>query len=221
MSFRELTMINVREVLRRWQAGQGARRIARESGTDRKTVARYIASAQSCGLDPQSEQSRRGGGGGRAARAGASAPRAIVDVEADRSATSAHRSMAARRRAAAAPGARTRATRARRRRRHYTTLRRYVHRELGWREPPVTIRLDDPPLGQEAQIDFGLMGHIVDADGKRRRLWVLIVTLTASRYQSCGRPSRRRSRTCARGSTRRGGSSTACENTGLLESCPG
>ena len=44
------------------------------------------------------------------------------------------------------------------------------------------MRLDDPPAGQEAQIDFGLMGTVADADGKRRRLWALIVTLSSSRY---------------------------------------
>jgi DNA-binding CsgD family transcriptional regulator len=31
-------MMDVREVLRRWQAGQSARQIARETGFDRKTV---------------------------------------------------------------------------------------------------------------------------------------------------------------------------------------
>jgi response regulator of citrate/malate metabolism len=42
MAFRELTMIEVKEVLRRKQAGHGVRRIARETGMDRKTVRRYI-----------------------------------------------------------------------------------------------------------------------------------------------------------------------------------
>jgi hypothetical protein len=55
MSFRELTMTDVREVLRRWQAGQSTRAIARESGTDRKTVVRYVGAAESCGLNKQSE----------------------------------------------------------------------------------------------------------------------------------------------------------------------
>ena len=36
-------MIDVKEVLRRWSAGQSDRKIARETGADRKTVARYIA----------------------------------------------------------------------------------------------------------------------------------------------------------------------------------
>ena len=45
MSFREITMQDVREVLRRREAGQSARRIAREKGLDRKTVGRYLEQA--------------------------------------------------------------------------------------------------------------------------------------------------------------------------------
>src|SRR5205814_3564913 len=50
MSFREITMQDVSEVLRRWQAGQSARRIAREMGLDRKTVGRYIEEAKAGGI---------------------------------------------------------------------------------------------------------------------------------------------------------------------------
>ena len=50
MSFREITMQDVSEVLRRWQAGQSVRRIARETGLDRKTAARYLKEAQEGGL---------------------------------------------------------------------------------------------------------------------------------------------------------------------------
>ena len=50
MPYRELTMIDVREVLRRWQAGQSHRKIARETGTDRGTAGRYIRAAQQLGL---------------------------------------------------------------------------------------------------------------------------------------------------------------------------
>lgn len=50
MSFREITMIEVRETLRRWSAGQSFRAIARETGEDRKTVGRYVAAAVDCGF---------------------------------------------------------------------------------------------------------------------------------------------------------------------------
>jgi hypothetical protein len=50
MSFRSLTMIDVREVLRRWQAGQSTREIACKGGCDRKTVGRYVEAAEQCDL---------------------------------------------------------------------------------------------------------------------------------------------------------------------------
>ena len=46
MSYRELSMIDVREVLRRWAAGHSNRKIERETGNDRGTAARYISVAE-------------------------------------------------------------------------------------------------------------------------------------------------------------------------------
>jgi len=66
----------------------------------------------------------------------------------------------------------------------YDTLRRYAMEELGWQKKEPTILLEDPPPGQEAQVDFGRMGMLLDtATGRMRALWVLIVTLSFSRYQ--------------------------------------
>src|SRR5688572_22161917 len=55
MSFRELTMIDVKEVLRRWQAGQSARQMAREGVVGRRTAARYIDAAKELGLTLDAE----------------------------------------------------------------------------------------------------------------------------------------------------------------------
>lgn len=55
MSFRELTMIDVKEVLRRWAAGQSARQMAREGVVSRRTASRYIEAAMSLGLAPSDE----------------------------------------------------------------------------------------------------------------------------------------------------------------------
>ena len=41
MSYREVSMLEIKEVLRRKEAGSSARRIARDMGLDRKTVGRY------------------------------------------------------------------------------------------------------------------------------------------------------------------------------------
>jgi hypothetical protein len=45
MAFREVSVIEVREVLRAWLAGGGLRKVAEQAGVDRKT-ARYAA----CGI---------------------------------------------------------------------------------------------------------------------------------------------------------------------------
>ena len=50
MSFRELTMIDVKEVLRRWSAGQSARQMARDGVVSRGTATRYIDAAKALGL---------------------------------------------------------------------------------------------------------------------------------------------------------------------------
>lgn len=181
MSFREITMQDVREVLRRREAGQSARRIARETGLDRKTVGRYLEQANDQGLDRGTTVTDEiAGAVGKAVQArplpppseawlalvgrraqieawlGAEPPLRLVRV---------HELLA---RDGVTLG--------------YTTLRRFASRELGWRKQAPTVRLDDPPPGQEAQIDFGLMGTVTDGEGKRRRVWALIVTLSSSRY---------------------------------------
>ncbi len=56
--------------------------------------------------------------------------------------------------------------------------------KLGWGQKAPTVRVDDPPAGQEAQVDFGKMGPMLDPDtGRVRSLWALIITLSFSRYQ--------------------------------------
>ncbi len=46
MSYRELTMIDVKELLRRRTAGQSNRQIAHDTGADRATVSRYVTAAE-------------------------------------------------------------------------------------------------------------------------------------------------------------------------------
>jgi transposase len=50
MAYREVTMIEITEVLRQWLAGAGHRQIARRLGLDPKTVRRYLRAAERCGL---------------------------------------------------------------------------------------------------------------------------------------------------------------------------
>lgn len=184
MAYRELTMLDVRELLRRFVAEHSIRAIARETGTDRKTVRRYLDAAKAVGLSadaeltdelvhevaqrvqarplpPPSEQRQK------LAEHRAQLEQWLVERKRPLKLTKVHELLERR-------GVEV----------HYSTLRRYVHDELGWRQKTPTVRVDDPPPAQEAQADFGKMGRIYDPQtGKWRTLWALIVTLSFSRYQ--------------------------------------
>lgn len=180
--YRELTMTDVREVLRRRQAGQALRVIARDTGIDRKTVRRYVDAATECGLERDSvlddalvhEVGRR------------VQARPSVEPSEERKRLEHHRKQIAEWLGGPDPLRLSKV--------HtllgrmsvevtYATLRRFVRDELDWHCRTPSVRLEDPPAGQEAQMDFGEMGRIRDAEtGKVRRLWVLVVTLSYSRY---------------------------------------
>ena len=49
MGYREVSVIEIREVLRRWVRGEALRAIAANTGLDRKTVRRYVEAAQAAG----------------------------------------------------------------------------------------------------------------------------------------------------------------------------
>jgi transposase len=183
LTYRELTMMEVRDVLRRILAKQGLRDIARQTGLDRKTVRRYaeaaknaelsaetlhddalvgaiIASVQERELPPLSEQ-----------RAQLLAQRARIEAwlggRPPLKLTKVHVLLTRDGMSAS-----------------YATLRRFAIDELGWGKRAPTVRVDDCGPGEEAQIDFGCMGVMRDAaTGRERKLWALIVTLAHSRYQ--------------------------------------
>lgn len=65
----------------------------------------------------------------------------------------------------------------------YSTLKRYVFKELGIGKKPVTVRLETEP-GEQAQVDFGYAGLMKDAmTGKMRKTWAFVMTLSYSRHR--------------------------------------
>ena len=50
MAFREVTVIEIKEVLRQWIAGVGKKKIAARVGLDPKTVRRYVRAGETSGL---------------------------------------------------------------------------------------------------------------------------------------------------------------------------
>ena len=65
----------------------------------------------------------------------------------------------------------------------YSTLRRFIARR-GWgRRQPATVRMEDGPPGEVAELDFGRLGLIPDPEsGRRRTVWALIVVWRYSRH---------------------------------------
>lgn len=181
MSYREVSMLEIKEVLRRKEAGDGVRKIAREMGIDRKTVRRYVEAIEAAGIGDGTEVDQRV----LAGLAAAVQARPAVEPSPEWQALLAQRAQIQQWLQAEPPLRLVRVLELLQRKSvavGYTTLRRFAHKELGWQQRPPTVLLSDPPPGQEAQLDFGQMGWVVDATGRRRKLHALLVTLSFSRY---------------------------------------
>ncbi len=180
MAYRELGVIEIREVLRRFCLGESVRAIARGTGSDRKTVAKYVAAAQASGLqrgaaEPTDEQVAAALAAGRGAAGGR--PGEIPER------LTPHREQIA---AWLAEGLRL--TKIHRRLREqgvsvpYSSLHRFAHAELGFGAPAVTVRVAEPPPGEAAEVDFGRLGVWRDPiTGRARTVYGLLVTLCFSR----------------------------------------
>ncbi|MDQ3431147.1 MAG: hypothetical protein M3467_02800 [Actinomycetota bacterium] len=184
MSYREVTVIEIREVLRLWlRNDMGLRPIAASAGCDRKTARRYIDAAVAAGLVRNGDEGQltdeligvvveavrpqRSGGRGAAWEACA-AERDRIDEWLNKGLklTKVHDLLG--RRGVTVP---------------YRTLHRYAATELGFGGPAATVRVADGEPGAELQVDFGRMGWLVDAvSGRRRVVWALVFTAVVSRH---------------------------------------
>jgi transposase len=63
----------------------------------------------------------------------------------------------------------------------YSAVRRFV-RQMEPRQVDVTVRVERTP-GEEAQVDFGYAGYMLDDQGGRRKAWAFVMTLAWSRHQ--------------------------------------
>ena len=64
----------------------------------------------------------------------------------------------------------------------YSSIHRFI-KFLEPRDPTGFVRVETVP-GEEAQVDFGFAGQMIDpATGKLRKAWVFVMTLSSSRHQ--------------------------------------
>ena len=177
MSGRRTEMWDIREILRRMRLGESDRAIAKALGVSRKTVRKYRAWAEQAALPadalPPTEQLN--------ALLQASLP--ATPPPQRPSAVEPYRGLVERWRA---QGLECQAIWQRLQREHgfkgsYAALWRFVNR-LEKATPEVTVRIEVKP-GDEAQVDFGYVGLLLDpATGRRRKTWAFVMTLSWSRH---------------------------------------
>jgi len=184
MAFREVSVVEVREVLRGWLGGAGLRTVAERAGVDRKTARRYVAAAEVAGVCREGGLGQltdevigqvvaavrpvRAGGHGHAWEALEAEREQISEwVGKDLSVVKIADLLA--RRGVLAP---------------YRTLHRFCTERCGFgRGGRSTVRVADGEPGVECQIDFAKMGLVYDPGAGRRRVThALIFTAVYSRH---------------------------------------
>jgi transposase len=193
MAFREVSVNEIREVLRVWLGvaglpAPGYRRIAGHCGLDRKTVRRYVEAAEAAGLCRDDDVSavddeligvvaeavrpvRPHGHGVAWEQLMAFEEQITAWVAGDgeqRPLTITKIQTLLDRRGCVVP---------------YRTLNRFASERCGFGRKDTTVRVADGDPGVECQIDFGYLGMLTDAgDGRRRKVHALIFTAVFSRH---------------------------------------
>jgi transposase len=185
MTFREVSVIAVREMLRWWLAGHGLHAVARLAQVDRKTVRRYVEAAVAAGLKRGDDEGKLTdellGAVVEAVKAGRppgehgevwvllEQHRAFIEgrLAKDLTMTKVHAQLS-RSIGETLP---------------FSTFRRFCQIELGHQRNRSTVRLADGEPGSELQVDFGRMGLLFDLDsGRNRVVHALIFTAVYSRH---------------------------------------
>src|SRR3979409_2280568 len=187
MGYRELSRMEIVEVLRRWQRGESQRAIARASGVARETVKKYLRAAEELGLaangpPPTEDQVVRlgqvgggvgGGGAGGDAPAGArwEPSREPITTWLQQE----HLQLTRVQELLGQRGVHV----------PYTTLERFVWR-LGLKprgRRGDTVRMAPTPPGEVAGMDFESRGLPRNPEtGRSQWIWGLSITLTYSRH---------------------------------------
>jgi transposase len=184
MAYREVTMVEIKEVLRQWLSGQGKKAIARWLGIDRNTVRSYIDVAQECGLkqadgvealdeerlakiaDILGMQPGRPHG---EAWSKCLEQQSFIKKKLDQGLRLSKVRKLLRRQGVQIP---------------YPTLNRFAVSQLGFGRGAPTIPVADCKPGQELQLDTGWMGLLEpDERGKRRRFRAWIFTSVCTRHR--------------------------------------
>jgi len=185
MAFREVTMLEIKEVLLLWLEGTAKKAIARQVGIARNTVREYIKAGLECGLSPETSggslteaqlaavlkrlrappaELKRGDSWGRCEQ-----ERTFIKGHLDEGVllSKVHRLL--KRKGVQVP---------------YATLHRFAVKELNFGSAKPTIPVADCEPGEEVQLDTGWMTLLEpDLFGKRRKFRAWIFTSVYSRHR--------------------------------------
>jgi transposase len=183
MAYKEVSRVEITEIIRQWQAGRGIREIARSTGLSRNTIRKYVLTGQSCGIEragpPLAEsqlialvQLNRSGPREPALHTDKKlepwADRIEDWIKQDKLTLTRVQDLLARKHCLVP----------------YTCLRRYVS-QRGWfgKRSQTTVRMADTAPGEMAEIDFGRLGLTDDPDsGQRRQALGMLTVLGYSRH---------------------------------------
>lgn len=183
MVYREVHRMELRELLRRWQAGQSIRAIARATGLARNTVGKYLSAAEALGLtvsgppatDDQLAQLLAQGYTGYSHRSPGPSEALLAPhreqiglwITKDRYRLTRIQELLAGK-GCVVP---------------YTSLRHFVAKEQLGARATTTVRMAQTAPGQYAEMDFGRLGfHQDPATGRRQVVYALLVVLCYSRH---------------------------------------
>ena len=183
MAYREVGMIEVKEVLRQWLEGGGKKTVARRVGVDPKTARRYIAVAEECGLKRETgaagltdellgrvllelEGCREREHGETWAICESRRGRIQELLEEDVRLTKIARLLG--REGTQVP---------------YSTLYRFSKEKLGFGKATPTIAVLEGEPGQELQVDTGWVGWLWGEGGKRKlKAWIFTAVRSRHRF---------------------------------------
>src|SRR5919198_1211378 len=184
MGRRSLLVADVVEVLEHWAAGRPLRAIAESLGLDRNTVRKYITPAREAGFGPGTGPPPEGWAAFVARvcpRLGAARSGAAWEELAAR-----HNEIAERLKVNRPSTVWQRMHDEDGLHASLPSFRRYAlatFPEAYGRRPRITVRRDDPPPGEEAQVDFGRLGKWTDpVSGQTMILHAFILVLAFSRH---------------------------------------
>ena len=186
MAHKEYGVTDILDILRRAQAGDSIRRVAKATGIDRKTISNYLRIAAEHGFENSSADDHLAEIASAVFRAvhgpqlksppsaSASAPliphRELISDWLEKDGLTLTKSHIKLGRMGVTVS--------------YSALYRYARDEFGFGGQKVTVRMAETEPGEVAQVDFGRMGMVFDPEtGKQRVLHALVVTLVFSRHQ--------------------------------------